>query len=163
MALLRDSLSRIKPSATMAVTDKARALKAAGRDVIGLGAGEPDFDTPPNIRAAAKKAIDAGETRYTDVGGTMTLKKAIAAKFKRENGLDYTIDQVTVGVGGKQVIFNALLATVEEGDEVIIPTPYWVSYSDLVQMTGANYILVPTSQESGFKMSPAQLKAAITP
>src|SRR5215467_16297820 len=132
MALLADHLKRIKPSPTIAVTDKARALKAAGRDVIGLGAGEPDFDTPENIREAAKRAIDAGHTRYTAVDGIPELKAAIARKFKRENGLDYKPSQITVGAGGKQVLFNALMATLNPCDEVIIPAPYWVSYPDIV-------------------------------
>src|SRR5688572_18548907 len=127
MAFLSDALGRIKPSATIAATQKARALKAAGRDVIGLGAGEPDFETPTNIRDAAKAAIDRGETRYTDVDGTAALKQAIVEKFKRENSLDYKPEQISVGTGGKQVLFNALLATVNPGDEVIIPAPYWVS------------------------------------
>src|ERR1700757_2771893 len=125
MAFLADQITRIKPSATIAVTDKARALKAAGRDVIGLGAGEPDFDTPENIKQAAIKAIERGETKYTAVDGMQPLKEAICAKFKRENGLDYKPGQIIVGTGGKQVLFNALMATLNPGDEVIIPAPYW--------------------------------------
>jgi aspartate aminotransferase len=132
MAFLADSLARIKPSATIAVTNKARELKAAGRDVIGLGAGEPDFDTPDNIKQAAIAAINDGKTKYTAVDGIPELKAAISAKFKRDNGLDYDVSQITVGTGGKQVLYNALVATLNEGDEVLIPTPYWVSYPDMV-------------------------------
>src|SRR5579859_5438101 len=132
MSFLAARLSLIKPSPTIAVTQKAADLKAQGRNVIGLGAGELDFDTPDNIKAAAKAAIDRGETKYTAVAGTPALEKAIIAKFKRENGLDYTPDQITVGCGGKQVIYNAMLATLNPGDEVIIPAPYWVSYPDIV-------------------------------
>ena len=163
MAFLAQSLQRIKPSPTIAVSDQARALKAAGRDVIGLGAGEPDFDTPDNIKAAAKAAIDRGETKYTAVDGTAELKQAVCAKFKRENRLDYAPEQITVGTGGKQVLFNALLATLDPGDEVIIPTPYWVSYPDMVLIAGGTPVFVPTSMESGFKMRPEDLEAAITP
>src|SRR2546421_9767311 len=136
MALLAETLKRIKPSATIAVTDKARALKAAGRDVIGLGAGEPDFDTPDNIKEAAVAAIRRGETKYTAVDGIPQLKEAICRKFKRENGLDYKPSQIIVGTGGKQVLFNALIATLNPGDEVIIPAPYWVSYPDIVLLAG---------------------------
>lgn len=163
MSFLADRLSRIKPSPTIAVTSKARALKAAGRDVIGLGAGEPDFDTPENIRAAGIRAIENGQTRYTDVDGTPELKKAIVAKFARENGLTYTPDQVTVGVGGKQVLYNALMATLNAGDEVIIPAPYWVSYPDMVQLAEGTPISVACPAENGFKLQPADLEAAITP
>ena len=163
MAFLAQSLQRIKPSPTIAVSDKARALKAAGRDIIGLGAGEPDFDTPDNIKAAAKAAIDRGETKYTTVDGAAELKQAVCAKFKRENGLDYAPAQITVGNGGKQVLFNALLATLDPGDEVIIPIPYWVSYPDMVLIAGGTPVFVPTSLESGFKMRPENLEAAITP
>jgi aspartate aminotransferase len=163
MSFFAESLSRIKPSATIAVTTKAAELKAAGRDVIGLGAGEPDFDTPDNIKAAAKAAIDRGETKYTAVDGTPALKKAVAAKFKRENGLDYTPEQVTVGSGGKQVIFNALLATLNPGDQVVIPAPYWVSYPDIVLFAGGEPVFVPTTAADGFKMRPEALEAAITP
>jgi aspartate aminotransferase len=163
MAFLAESLKRIKPSATIAVTNKARELKASGRDVIGLGAGEPDFDTPANIREAAKRAIDAGHTRYTAVDGIPELKKAIVAKFKRENGLDYKPSQVTVGTGGKQVLYNALVATLDPGDEVIIPAPFWVSYPDMVLLAGGTPVAVETTLESGFKMTPEALGRAITP
>jgi aspartate aminotransferase len=163
MSFLADRLSRIKPSPTIAVTSKARALKAAGRDVIGLGAGEPDFDTPENIRAAGIRAIEGGQTRYTDVDGTPELKKAICAKFARENGLTYTPDQVTVGVGGKQVLYNALMATLNAGDEVIIPAPYWVSYPDMVLLAEGTPVSVACPAENGFKLQPADLEAAITP
>ena len=163
MAFLSQSLSRIKPSATIAVTDKARKLKAAGRDVIGLGAGEPDFDTPENIRAAGIRAIESGKTRYTDVDGIPELKSAIAAKFKRENSLDYKPEQVTVGSGGKHVIYNAMIATLDPGDEVVIPTPYWVSYPDMVLLAGGTPVAVATSLETGFKLKPEDLERAITP
>ncbi len=163
MAFLSDSLARIKPSPTIAVTAKARALKAAGRDVIGLGAGEPDFDTPDHIKAAAKAAIDKGVTKYTDVDGTPELKAAICEKFKRENGLTYAPNQITVGTGGKQVIFNALMATLNPGDEVLIPTPYWVSYPDMVMLGGGTPVFIPTTAEAGFKIQPKDLEAAITP
>lgn len=163
MSLLANRLSRIKPSPTIAVTSKARALKAAGRDVIGLGAGEPDFDTPENIRAAGIRAIENGQTRYTDVDGTPDLKKAICAKFARENDLTYTPDQVTVGVGGKQVLYNALMATLNPGDEVIIPAPYWVSYPDMVLLAEGTPVTVACPAENGFKLLPADLDAAITP
>ncbi|MBM3518398.1 MAG: aminotransferase class I/II-fold pyridoxal phosphate-dependent enzyme, partial [Alphaproteobacteria bacterium] len=163
MAFLSDALARIKPSPTIAVSQKARALKAAGRDVIGLGAGEPDFDTPVHIREAAKAAIDRGETRYTDVDGTPELKRAICGKYKRENELDYEPANISVGTGGKQVIFNAMVATLNPGDEVLIPTPYWVSYPDMVLLAGGTPVFVPTSIETGFKMSPAALDRAITP
>ena len=142
MTELSDNISRIKPSATMAVTNKARELKAAGKDIIGLGAGEPDFDTPENIKTAAINAINDGDTKYTAVDGTPSLKKAIIEKFKRENNLDYLADQISVGTGGKQIIFNALLATVNPGDEVIIPAPYWVSYPDIVDFAGGESIIV---------------------
>jgi aspartate aminotransferase len=164
MALLAQSLSRIKPSATIAVTDKARALKAAGRDVIGLGAGEPDFDTPENIKRAAVKAIEGGKaSKYTAVDGIPELKAAIARKFKRENGLEYRPSQIIVGTGGKQVLYNAFVATLDPGDEVIIPAPYWVSYPDMVMLAGGDPIAVPTTIASGFKMSPEALARAITP
>ena len=142
MSILAKRLDAVKPSPTIAVTTKAAELKAKGLDVIGLGAGEPDFDTPEHIREAGKKAIDTGMTRYTPTNGIPALRKAIADKFKRENGLTYTPDQVTLGVGGKQVIFNAVLATVQDGDEVVIPTPYWVSYSDIVLMFGGKPVFV---------------------
>src|SRR5881392_925945 len=163
MTLLAESLKRIKPSATIAVTDKARALKAAGRDVIGLGAGEPDFDTPDNIKRAAIKAIEGGKAaKYTAVDGIAELKAAIARKFKRENGLDYKPSQIIVGTGGKQVLYNALMATLNPGDEVVIPAPYWVSYADIVLLTGATPVVVATRLEDGFKMKPAALEQAIT-
>jgi aspartate aminotransferase len=163
MAFLADSLARIKPSATIAVTDKARELKAAGRDVIGLGAGEPDFDTPDNIKEAAIKAIRDGKTKYTAVDGIPELKAAIVAKFKRENHLDYRPDEISVGTGGKQVLFNALMATLNPGDEVVIPAPYWVSYPEIVALAGATPVCVETAMESGFKLTPAALEKAITP
>jgi aspartate aminotransferase len=163
MAFLAESLKRIKPSATLAVTDKARALKAAGRDVIGLGAGEPDFDTPDNIKQAAIKAIERGETKYTAVDGIPELKAAVVRKFKRENGLDYKPSQISVGTGGKQVLYNALMATLNPGDEVIIPAPYWVSYPEMVLLAGGTPVEVPTTMEAGFKMKPEALEKAITP
>src|SRR6478752_7748975 len=162
MAFLADHLKRIKPSATIAVADKARALKAAGRDVIGLGAGEPDFDTPENIKEAAVKAIRAGKTKYTAVDGIPELKDAIARKFKRENGLAYKPSQIIVGTGGKQVLFNALLATLNPGDEVIIPAPYWVSYPDIVLLAGATPVVVKTRLDDGFKMNFFFNETAIT-
>jgi aspartate aminotransferase len=164
MAFLADRLSRIKPSATIAVTDKARALKAAGRDVIGLGAGEPDFDTPDNIKAAAIKAIRDGKaSKYTAVDGMPELKAAIARKFKRENELTYKPSQIIVGTGGKQVLYNALVATINPGDEVIIPAPYWVSYPDMVLLAGGEPVAVATTMETGFKMKAEALEKAITP
>ncbi|MGB7099348.1 MAG: pyridoxal phosphate-dependent aminotransferase [Xanthobacteraceae bacterium] len=164
MAFLADRLARIKPSATIAVTDKARALKAAGRDVIGLGAGEPDFDTPENIKEAAIKAIRDGKaSKYTAVDGIPELKAAIARKFKRENELTYKPSQIIVGTGGKQVLYNALVATINPGDEVIIPAPYWVSYPDMVLLAGGEPVEVVTTMESGFKMKPEALERAITP
>jgi aspartate aminotransferase len=164
MAFLADRISRVKPSATMAVTDKARALKAAGRDVIGLGAGEPDFDTPDNIKEAAIRAIREGKAaKYTAVEGIPELRAAIARKFKRENQLDYKPSQIIVGTGGKQVLFNAFLATLNPGDEVIIPAPYWVSYPDMVLIAGGEPVAVETSMADGFKMKPEALERAITP
>jgi len=163
MTFLSQTLARVKPSATIAVTNKARELQAAGRDVIGLGAGEPDFDTPLHIRDAAKAAIDAGHTRYTAVDGIPELKAAICAKFARENGLTYTPAQVTVGTGGKQTLYNALMATLNPGDEVIIPAPYWVSYPDMVLLAGGTPVPVAAGIETDFKLSPAALEAAITP
>ena len=162
MAFIASSLARIKPSPTIAVTQKAAELKAAGRDVIGLGAGEPDFPTPDNIKAAGIRAIENNDTKYTAPDGTPALKKAIAAKFKRENGLDYTPDQVHVASGGKQVIYNAMMATLNPGDEVIIPAPYWVSYPDIVLLAGGTPVFIETTLESGFKVTAAQLEAAIT-
>ncbi|HVV78617.1 MAG TPA: pyridoxal phosphate-dependent aminotransferase [Pseudolabrys sp.] len=164
MALLADSLKRVKPSATIAVTDKARALKAAGRNVIGLGAGEPDFDTPDNIKEAAIRAIKEGRaSKYTNVDGIAELKTAIASKFKRENELTYKTSQITVGTGGKQILYNAFMATLNPGDEVIIPAPYWVSYPDMVLLAGGTPVAVECKMESGFKMTAAQLEKAITP
>ena len=162
MSIISDSLKRIKPSPTIAVTQKAKELKAAGKDVIGLGAGEPDFDTPDNIKKAAIDAIQSGDTKYTAVDGTKDLKEAIVKKFKRENNLNYTIDQITVGAGGKHVIYNLMMATLNKGDEVIIPAPYWVSYPDIVLLAGANPIVVECSEEQGFKLSAKDLEAKIT-
>ncbi len=163
MAFLADSLARIKPSATIAVTDKARELKAAGRDIISLGAGEPDFDTPENIKEAAIRAIRDGRTKYTAIDGIAELKAAISAKFKRENGLDYKPEEISVGTGGKQVLFNALMATLNPGDEVVIPAPYWVSYPEIVSLAGATPVTVPTSLASGFKLTAQALEKALTP
>jgi aspartate aminotransferase len=163
MAFLSDTLARVKPSATIAVTNKARELAAAGRDIIGLGAGEPDFDTPQNIKEAAKRAIEAGKTKYTAVDGIPELKQAICDKFRRENGLTYTPAQVTVGTGGKQTLYNALMATLNPGDEVIIPAPYWVSYPDIVAYAGGTSVFVPAGAAQNYKITPEQLDAAITP
>jgi aspartate aminotransferase len=164
MAFLADQLKRVKPSATIAVTDKARALKAAGRNVIGLGAGEPDFDTPDNIKEAAIKAIrDGRASKYTNVDGIAELKDAIVKKFKRENGLDYKPAQITVGTGGKQVLYNAFVSTLNPGDEVIFAAPYWVSYPDMVLLAGGEPVAVETSMATGFKMTAGQLARAITP
>ena len=162
MSFLAQRLGRIKPSPTIGVSQKAAELKAAGRDVIGLGAGEPDFDTPENIKAAAAAAIALGETKYTAVAGSLALRKAISAKFARENGLDYTPEQITVGCGGKQTIFNALLATLDEGDEVVIPAPYWVSYPDIVLMSEGTPVVVPGDPGRNFKVNPQALDKAIT-
>lgn len=163
MAFLSDRLSLIKPSPTIAMTGRAADLRAAGHDIISLSAGEPDFDTPANIAQAAKDAIDAGYTRYTAVDGTPSLKKAIAAKFSRENDLDYTPAQITVGTGGKQILFNALMATLDAGDEVIVPAPYWVSYPDMVLLSGGTPVIVPCTLEQGFRLTAEALEAAITP
>jgi aspartate/methionine/tyrosine aminotransferase len=163
MTFLSAALARVKPSATIAVTDKARALKAAGRNVIGLGAGEPDFDTPANIKLAAIHAIEAGKTKYTDVGGIPELKEAIIGKFQRENGLTYKPNQIIVGTGGKQVLYNALMATINPGDEVIIPAPYWVSYPEMVALAGGESVPVVCPASSGFKLRPDDLEKAITP
>ncbi len=163
MAFLADALSRVKPSATIAVSQKARELKAKGKDVIGLGAGEPDFDTPDNIKQAAIYAIKRGETKYTPVSGIPELRQAIAAKFKRENGLDYKPEQTIVGTGGKQILFNAFMATLNPGDEVIVPAPYWVSYPEMVALTGGTPVFVNTKQEDNFKLTAADLEKAITP
>jgi aspartate aminotransferase len=163
MPFIADRLSRIKPSPTIAVTTKAAELKAAGKDVIGLGAGEPDYDTPDYVKEGAYAAIKGGQTKYTAVDGTNALKDAIVAKFQRENGLTYTRDQITVGTGGKQVLYNALLATLNQGDEVIIPAPYWVSYPDMVLLAEGTPVCVPCGEENGFRMTAAGLEAAITP
>ncbi len=162
MAIISDSLSLIKPSATMAITDLARSLKAEGRDIISLSAGEPDFDTPDHVKAAGIRAIEAGDTKYTNVSGTEVLKEAVAAKFKRDNDLTYGTDQIIVSAGGKQVLFNAFMATLNPGDEVIIPAPYWVSYPDIVTIAGGTPVIVATSIETGFKLTGAEVEAAIT-
>jgi aspartate aminotransferase len=163
MAFLADALSRVKPSATIAVSQKARELKAQGRDVIGLGAGEPDFDTPDNIKNAAIAAINRGETKYTPVSGIPELRKAIADKFKRENGLDYDPSQTIVGTGGKQILFNAFMATMNPGDEVVIPAPYWVSDPEMVAICGGTPVFVETTIDNSFKLTPEALDKAITP
>ncbi|WP_310498907.1 pyridoxal phosphate-dependent aminotransferase [Sandarakinorhabdus sp.] len=160
---LSAAVQRIQPSPTIAVTNKAAELKRQGRDIIGLGAGEPDFDTPDFVKDAAIAAIRAGQTKYTGVDGTPELKAAVQAKFKRDNNLDYGLDQITINAGGKHTIFNALLATLDPGDEVIIPAPYWVSYPDIVLLAGATPVIVACGVDQGFKMTPAQLEAAITP
>ncbi|MDX1738658.1 MAG: aminotransferase class I/II-fold pyridoxal phosphate-dependent enzyme, partial [Alphaproteobacteria bacterium] len=163
MSILAERLSNIKPSPTVAVTAKANELKAAGRDVIGLGAGEPDFDTPANIVAAANKALAEGKTRYVAPAGIPELRKAIADKLKRDNDLDYTPDMISVGCGGKQTIYNLFTATLNAGDEVIIPAPYWVSYPDIAELFGGKPVILDCPQENGFKLQPDQLRAAITP
>ena len=163
MAFLADILSRVKPSATIAVTQKARELKATGKDVISLSVGEPDFDTPQNIKDAAIEAINRGETKYTPVAGIAPLREAIVAKFKRENDLEYTAAQTIVGTGGKQILFNAFMATLNPGDEVIIPAPYWVSYPEMVSICGGTNVFVETKIEDNFKLTPETLEAAITP
>jgi len=162
MSVIASRLARIKPSPTIAVTQKARDLKAAGRDIIGLGAGEPDFDTPDNIKEAAIAAIRRGDTKYTAVDGTPELKAAVAAKFKRDSGLDYKPNQITVGTGGKQVLYNAFMATLDAGDEVIIPAPYWVSYPDMVLLAEGVPVIVPCAQNNLFKLQAEDLDAAIT-
>ena len=162
MSIISDSLKRIKPSPTIAVTQKARELRAAGKDVIGLGAGEPDFDTPNNIKNAAIKAIRGGETKYTAVDGTPALKNAIIKKFKKENNLKYSLEEITVGTGGKQVLYNAFMATLNKGDEVIIPAPFWVSYPDMVLLAGGKPKIVKCSEADNFKLTPAKLRKAIT-
>ena len=162
MSIISNNLKRIKPSPTIAVTQKARELRAAGKDVVGLGAGEPDFDTPINVKNAAIKAIRDGDTKYTAVDGTPALKKAILKKFKRENKLNYKLDEITVGTGGKQVLYNAFMATLNKGDEVIIPAPFWVSYPDMVLLAGGKPKIVKCDEKDGFKITPAKLKAAIT-
>ncbi len=163
MSLTAERLDRVSPSQTIAISSKARALKAAGRDIISLSAGEPDFDTPANVKAAAIRAIEAGETKYTDVSGTMALRQAVCAKFKRDSDLDYTPSEVMISTGGKQVIYNAMVATLNAGDEVIIPAPCWVSYPDIVALADGTPVIIPCSQNSGFKLRPEDLEAAITP
>jgi aspartate aminotransferase len=163
MSIIAQRMAAIKPSPTVAVSNLARELKAAGRDVIGLGAGEPDFDTPDNVKTAAIAAINAGQTKYTAVDGTPELKAAIAKKFARENGLEYRIDQISVGAGGKQIIYNALMATLDPGDEVIIPAPYWVSYPDMTLLAGGTPVIVRCPEQTGFKLQPEDLEQAITP
>ena len=162
MSIVSNNLKKIKPSPTIAVTQKARELRDAGKDIIGLGAGEPDFDTPDNIKEAAIEAIKSGDTKYTAVDGTPALKEAIAKKFKKQNNLDYTTDQITVGAGGKHVIYNAMMATLNEGDEVIIPAPYWVSYPDMVLLAGGNPIILECNEKQGFKINPTELEKYIT-
>ena len=162
MSIVSNNLKKIKPSPTLAVTQKARELKAAGKNVIGLGAGEPDFDTPDNIKKAAIAAINAGDTKYTAVDGTPKLKKAIIEKFKRENGLSFENNQISVGAGGKQIIYNAMMATLNPNDEVVIPAPYWVSYPDIVLLAGGKPVIVECSEKENFKISPKKLENAIT-
>ena len=162
MSIVSNSLKRIKPSPTIAVTSKAREMRAAGKDVIGLGAGEPDFDTPDNIKEAAIQAIKRGDTKYTAVDGTPALKKAIKQKFSRENNLTYELDEISVGTGGKQVLYNAFMATLNPGDEVIIPAPYWVSYPDMVLLAGGKPKIVKCSEKNEFKITPTELKKAIS-
>lgn len=162
MGLLSDALARVQPSATVRITQLARELKQAGKDVIALSAGEPDFDTPANVRAAAIDAINRGETRYTNVDGIVELKEAVAAKFRRDNGLDVSASDCFVATGGKQIIFNAMLATLNPGDEVVVPVPYWVSYPEIVRLAGAEPVFAQASQETGFKLTPEALEAAIS-
>ena len=163
MHLTAERLDRVSPSQTIAIATKARALKAEGRNVISLAAGEPDFDTPQNVKDAAIKAIQAGDTKYTDVAGTMALRRAVAEKFKRDQGLDYAPDEIIVSTGGKQVIYNAMVATLDKGDEVIIPSPCWVSYPDIVSLADGTPVIVPCGQNNGFKLRAEDLEAAITP
>jgi aspartate aminotransferase len=163
MHLTSDRLDRISPSQTITISTKARAMKAAGKDVIGLASGEPDFDTPQNVKDAAIRAIQAGQTKYTDVAGTLELRKAVAAKFKRDSGIDYKPEEIIVSTGGKQVIFNAMVATLNAGDEAVIPTPCWVSYPDIVSLADGTPVLVPCGQNHGFKLRAEDLEAAITP
>ena len=158
MSIISNSLKRIKPSPTIAVTQKARELKAAGKDVIGLGAGEPDFDTPDNIKKAAIEAINRGDTKYTAVDGTPALKQAIVNKFKRENNLKYSTDEITVGTGGKQVIYNTFMATLNKGEEVVIPAPFWVSYPDMVLLAGGKPKIIKCDEKDNFKLTPKNLK-----
>ena len=162
MTFLSATLDRVKPSPTVALTGQVAALKAQGKDIIGLGAGEPDFDTPQNIKDAAVVAIALGKTKYTPVDGIPELKQAIVDKFKRDNDLDYTPAQVTVGTGGKQILYNALMATLNEGDEVVIPAPYWVSYPDMVLLAGGTPVIAEASLQTGFKLTADQLETAIT-
>lgn len=163
MAFLSDALARVAPSATVAISQKARVMAQEGRDIIALSAGEPDFDTPLNVRDAAKAAMDAGQTRYTNVDGIIELKEAVAAKFRRDNGLDVTAADCFVSSGGKQIIFNALMATLNPGDEVVVPVPYWVSYPEIVRLCGAEPVFAVADDSTGFKLSPDVLEAAITP
>ena len=163
MSFLSQTLARVKPSPTIAMTGRAQQLAAEGRDIIALSAGEPDFDTPVHIRDAGKAAIDAGHTRYTAVDGMPALKRAICDKFARENGLDYSPAQISVGTGGKQILYNALMATLNPGDEVIIPAPYWVSYPDMVLLAGGTPVIVAAGMDAGYRITPAELEAAITP
>ena len=163
MHLTAQRLDRISPSQTIAISTKARALKAAGRDVISLSAGEPDFDTPDNVKQAAMRAIEAGDTKYTDVAGTPALRRAVAEKFRRDNGLDYEPEEIIVSTGGKQVIFNAMVATLNQGDEVVIPSPCWVSYPDIVELADGKPVIIPCGQNAGFKLRAEELEAAITP
>jgi aspartate aminotransferase len=163
MSYIASRMSRVQVSPTMAVTDKAREMKAAGLDVIGLGAGEPDFDTPEFIKEAAIQAMRDGKTKYPPVPGVLELREAVCRKLKRENGLDYTPDQIQIGVGGKQIIFNAMMATLNPGDEVIIPAPYWVSYTDIAAFAEGTPVVIECRQENNFKLSPEQLEVAITP
>ncbi len=163
MKLTAQRLDRVSPSQTIAISSKARQLKAAGRDVIGLSAGEPDFDTPQRIKDAAISAIQAGETKYTDVAGTPALRRAVAERFRLDSGLDYTPEEVIIGTGGKQVIYNAMVATLDPGDEVVIPTPCWVSYPDIVSLADGTPVFVPCGQNHGFKLRAEDLEAAITP
>ena len=163
MVHLARRLGLVKPSPTMAITAKAASLKAAGEDVIGLGAGEPDFDTPEHVKEAAIRAMRAGETKYTPVDGLPALKRAIARKFERENGLAYGPEQISVGVGAKHVLYNALMASLDPGDEVVVPAPYWVSYPDMVRLAEGTPVIVPTAEEDGFKLRPEALAAALTP
>ncbi len=163
MQLIAERLGRVSPSQTIAISSKARALKAAGRDIISLSAGEPDFDTPDNVKQAAIRAIEAGETKYTDVSGTPALRRAVAEKFRRDSGLDYTPEEIIVSTGGKQIIYNAMVATLDAGDEVIIPSPCWVSYPDIVALADGAPVIVPCGQNNGFKLLAEDLEAAITP
>ena len=163
MAFIADNLARVKPSVTIAISELARELKASGREIISLSAGEPDFDTPDNIKAAAIEAINRGETKYTPVAGIIELREAISGKFKRENGLDYDTSQIIVGTGGKQILYNALAATLNPGDEVLIPAPYWVSYPDMTLLNGGEPKFVETRLEDNFKLTAEDLENAITP